>query len=555
MIAEKVTRREWGIAAAVAFAVMLLLQLPYALGYWTARAGTGYTGLLVNLSDVTYYVAMQLGAHGEWLYRIRFTGEPHEGALLYTFYLGLGHLARVLQMDAVRMWHLSRAVTSFLMFLVAYGFIAYFIEKPRWRRVAFGLALLGAGFDLFALPFDAADPASGVPLDLRMPEAHLFFSAFTYPHYSAAIACIMIVFWCALRGLTETLSARKWVLLATCGALANLGLAFVYPFLILLTAGVLGVFYCALSWRARKILWRRALWLATLFLPALPLLFYYQRVLATNEIIRLWNEQVVTNSPNAVHYVLTYGLYLAPAVWNLWRARFGTEQDAPRRMFLWLWLGVVAVLLYAPLNAQRRFVEGIQIPLAILATIGIYETTLPRVRATRWFQILARRPNYSADGLQRLLLILFLMVAALASFFLYARAVLTNVVLQPYPFFRPQSELAAMDWLRANAEREDLVFATYFTGAWLPHRAETRAYVGQYYETAHFFEKLRAAEEFFSANTSDAARHEILRASGARYVFYGPAERAAGSFDPVQSKGLTRLYENREAEIFKITAP
>jgi hypothetical protein len=541
---EKISRREWGIAAGMALAVTLALQVPYALGYWNARAGTEYSGLLVNLSDVTYYVAMQLGMAGEWLYRIRFTAEPHDGAFLYTFYLALGQLARLLGMNAEMMWHVSRAGMSFLMFLGVYGFIAYFIEKPNWRRVAFLLAVLGAGFDWFALPFDAADPASGVPLDLRMPEAHLFFSAFTYPHYSAAILCMVVVFWCALRGLTESVSTRTWILLAVGGALANLGLVLVYPFLIFLTAGVLGIFLMALMWRAKKILWRHAFWLSAFFLPALPLLVYYQRVLATNEIIRLWNEQVVTYSPNVAHYLLTYGLYLVPALWNLWRVRFGDEAQTPRRMFLWIWLGVVAMLLYAPLNAQRRFVEGVQIPLAIVATLGLCETALPRVRATRWFQNVARRPGYSIAGLQRLLVILFLGIAALSSFFLYTSAVLTNIVLQPYPFFRPRAELAAMDWLRANAGREDVVLATYYAGAWLPYRAGTRAYIGQYYETVHFFEKFRAVEKFFDANADDATRQDFFRATGAAYVFYGPAERAAGDWDPAHAEWLERVYGN-----------
>ena len=549
---EKITRREWGIAAAIALAVTAALQIPYALGYVTARAETEYSGLLVNLSDVTYYVAMQLGMQGEWLYRIRFTAEPHAGAFLYTFYLALGHFARVLQMDAMTMWHVSRAFFGFVMFLGVYGFIAYFIDAPTWRRVAFLLALLGAGFDLFALPLDAADPASAVPLDLRMPEAHLFFSAFTYPHYSAAILCMLIVFWSGLRGLTENVSTRKWVALAVCGALANVGIVLVYPFLIFLTAGVFGVFFLALLWRAKKILWRKGIWLAMLFVPALPLLVYYERVLAANEIIRLWNEQVVTYSPNAVHYVLTYGLYLVPALWNVWRVRFGNEAQAPRRIFLWIWLGVVAVLLYAPLNAQRRFVEGVQIPLAIVAAIGLCETVMPRVRAARWFQNLAQRPGYSAEGLQRLLLVLFIGFASLSSFFLYSSAVLTNTVIQPYPFFRSQGELAAMDWLRANAGREDLVFASYYAGAWLPYRADTRAYIGQYYETVHFFEKFHAVEKFFDVSTDDAARQNFLNEMRAAFVFYGPAERAQGKFDPAQSALFERVYGNDSAVIYKI---
>ncbi|RIK25856.1 MAG: hypothetical protein DCC52_10850 [Chloroflexi bacterium] len=551
MTTEKITRREWLIAAAIALAATLLLQAPYALGYWTARAETVYTGLLVNLSDVTYYVAMQLGQQGEWLYRIRFTTEPHNGAFLYTFYLALGHLARLLGMNVESMWHLSRAGAAFGMFMVVFGFGAFFIENPYWRRVALLLALFGAGWDFFRWPWEAFDAADALPLEWRMPEAHLFFSALAFPHYSAAIACLLIVFWSALRGLTETLARRKWLALGVCGALANVGLVLVYPFLIILSASVLGVFYLALTWRAKQILWRDALWLAALFLPALPLLLYYQWTLATNEIIRLWNEQVETYSPNPLHYVLTYGLYLAPALWNLWRARFGDAAHAPKRMFLWLWVGVVAVLLYAPLNAQRRFVEGVHVPLALLATIGWYETVLPRVRATRWFQKLARRPHYSADGLQKFGLVLFVTLAALASGFLWLSAVLQNTLQQPYPFFRPQAELAAMDWLRAHAGREDIVLATYYTGAWLPYRADTRTYVGQYYETTHFFEKYRAAQDFFDAATSDAARQKLWRESGATYLFYGPAERAAGTFDPETIQWLKRVYANDDAALYR----
>ncbi len=551
----KIEKREWGTAALIAFGVTLLLQIPYALGYWSARTGTEYSGLLVNLSDVTYYVGIQLGRQGEWLYRIRFTSELHAGAFLYTFYLALGHLARMLNLDAVMMWHLSRAVIGFGMFMVLFGFIAYFIENPKWRLVAFVLALVGAGFDLFHLPFDAVDPASAVPLDLRMPEAHLFFSAFTYPHYSAAIALMLIVFWCALRGVLENAARGKWIAFALGGALANVGVAMVYPFLVLLTASVLGVFYFFLAWRAKKILWRDGVFLVILFLPAAPLLLYYQRVLATNEIIRLWNEQVITYSPNPLHYFLTYGAYLVPALWNLWRARFGEGAEIPHRAFLWIWLAVVAILLYAPLNAQRRFVEGVQVPLAILATMALYETVLPRLAQTRWFQNLARRPNYSVAGLRKLLTVLYVGVVSSASVFVLASAVLTTTVLQTYPFFRAREELAAMDWLSQNVSREAVVFSTYYTGAWLPHRAGTRAYIGQYYETTNFFEKFRATENFFDAQTDDATRREFLRAHEIPYLFYGRAEREAGNFDPSRAAYLQRVFENGDAVIYRVVLP
>lgn len=551
---DYVARREWILAVVLSCGMSGLLQIPYLLGYLTARVGTAYSGLLVHISDATYLVAIQLGMQGEWLYRIRFTSEPHAGAFLYTFYLALGHLARLLNLDAVTMWHLSLGVTSFILFLIVFGFIAYFIPHPNWRLVAFLIALFGAGYDVFPIPFETVAPTSGVPLDLRMPEAHLFYSALTYPHYSAAIALILVSFWCALRGMLENISSTRWIGLLCVGALASVGVAMVYPFLVLLTASVLSAFYLFLAWRKRKILWRAGIFLVLMFVPVAPLLLYYLNVLATNPVIRAWNEQVQTLSPNPLHYLLTYGIYLALALWNLWRVGFGNE-NAERLAFLWIWLGIVALLLYAPLNAQRRFVEGVHVPLAILATIGLYETALPRLARAHWFQNLARRPHYSVAGLKNFFAAIFFGAVAFSSVFLYLSALLMLTVQQPDQLFRPQGEIAAMAWLKKNADREALVLSSYASGAWLPYRAETRAYIGQYYETNHFADKFKQVEKFFDARTADSARVDFLRAQKIEYVFYGNAERALGTFDPARVPYLMRLFENADAQVYAVQVP
>ena len=101
---------------------------------------------------------------------------------------------------------------------------------------------------------------------------------------------------------------------------------------------------------------------------------------------------------------------------------------------------VVALLLYSPLNAQRRFVEGGQIPLTILATIGLSEAVPPRVACTSWFQALAQRPGYTVNGVQRLLVVLGIGFVSSASVYLYLSTIFTTAVMQPYPFFRPVGE-------------------------------------------------------------------------------------------------------------------
>src|SRR5438477_570115 len=171
-------------------------------GLWYARRTTEGRGLMISVEDASDVSSIGKGYNGEWLYHLPFTSEEHAPAFIEVFYLSLGHIARVLNLPVIAMWHLARVVSDVLLFLVTFGFIATFIPAPIQRRAAYLLAIFGGGFDWAWLPWEHPDPiASAVPLDLRMPEAHLFFSALTFPHFAAAISFILITFSLALRAL------------------------------------------------------------------------------------------------------------------------------------------------------------------------------------------------------------------------------------------------------------------------------------------------------------------------------------------------------------------
>jgi hypothetical protein len=223
-------------------------------------------------------------------------------------------------------------------------------------------------------------------------------------------------------------------------------------------------------------------------------------------------------------------------------------------MLLWVWVAAVALLLYAPIGAQRRFVEGVQVPLAILATWGLYEAALPRLKQAHWFQALARRPKYSAAGLERLCVAALILLLAVPNLYLYVSALTSLGVDRIYPIFRPRAETEAMEWLAREAKADDLVLSAYLTGSYLPYRAGTRVFIGQRYETVDFQSKQRAVEAFFST-MSDAERVAFLRGKGISLVFYGRAERDLGAFDPAAAPFLRRVYANQEAQIFEVVAP
>ncbi|MBI3537089.1 MAG: hypothetical protein HY070_05990 [Chloroflexi bacterium] len=555
-----ISRRECKFAIMIALAAILLQQIPYALGYAFARAGTEYQGLLVNVEDFSYHAIMLQGFDGAWQYHIQFTSEEHAPAFIYGFYLALGHLARGLGISVIAMWHAARIASAFALFLATFAFIAQFIRDERARRVAYLLALFGAGFDWILFPWESLNIVGAAPIDFRMPEAHLFYSALTYPHYSIAIVLILGVFWFAQSALNE-----NRIGFAMAAGICNLALVIVYPFLIYLTASVLGVYWFALCVRAQKIQWRAAYLLFSAFIFSLPLLLYYAFVLQTNSVLKIWNAQATTLSPNPLHYFFAYGAMIAMGIASL-RATQGSEaipvklgdclvaKIAPRNdgLLLWIWVLVVGILLYAPLNAQRRFVEGVQIPLAILATIGLFEIILPRLERARAFAARATRPRYSRAGLRRLLLAAFVSIISLANVAILARLTYLTVVEQPDAFFRARDEIAAVDWLRANASRAEIVLAAYWTGSFIPARAGTRVFVGQRYETVDFEKKMETAQKFFDAASDDAWRRALLAQNRIALIFQGPRERALGAFDFARADYLERAYANDTVIIYKV---
>jgi hypothetical protein len=536
-----ITKKEWGYALLVALAATLMMQVPYGLGYALAPSDTEYTGLLINVEDYSYYAIMLQGSNGAWQYHIQYTTELHAPAFLYGFYLFLGHLARAFNVSVAGMWHAARIVAAFALLMAVFAFSSFFLDEPRQRWTAYLLAIFGSGFDWSLFPWERFEPASATPLDFRMPEMHLFYTALTYPHITLGIALILGLFWLWLRWLAQK---RSNDILAS--AVVTLLISIIYPFLIFLVAGVLGLHWAWLSVRAKRILWRDFSALTLAFSFAVPLNLYYAYVLQTNPVFRIWNDQAATLSPNPLHYLLASGVMLMLAAPML---RAGVKD---RFAFLWVWIAVVALLLYSPLGAQRRFALGVQVPLSILATLGLYSAILPRLQDSDWFQRLMTRPNYSRRGLERLIVAILLLLVSAANLIVWLKLSALTALEQPAAFFVPRAELAAMDWLGANTQRDDAVLAAYWTGALIPARVGNVVFMGQHYETNRFADKQALVERFFATATDDAFRRDLLAQFHIAYVFWSEQERALGTFDPSQAGYLDSVFSNSTVTIYRV---
>jgi hypothetical protein len=68
----------------------------------------------------------------------------------------------------------------------------------------------------------------------------------------------------------------------------------------------------------------------------------------------------------------------------------------------------------------------------------------------------------------------------------------------------------------------------------------------------HFDEKKAQMQRFFDGATGDAWRQGLLDEYGIDYVFWGPAERQVGDFDPQAVSYLREIYSASGYTIFEV---
>ncbi len=489
--------------------------LPYLYAWLSTPANMFYSGLIVNPYDGNSYLAkMRQGARGEWLFHLPYTPEEHAGAFVYTFYLFLGHLAAWTGLPLILVYHLARVLSGLFLLLVAYRFSALFLESAGERRTAFLLVGLSSGLGWLASPFLLTP-------DLWIPEAITFYAIFTNPHFPLAMALMLLIF-------AQVIEGRLWW-----ACLASWLLAMIQPFGLLTIYAVLGV-YLVGRWIMDKRLPRLEI-ISTIAsgVAAMPVVLYDFYVFTSNPALKSWSTQNLTPSPPPWDYVLGYGLVLALAVCGaLWSLKQGANG------FLLTWVGVNALLLYAPFSLQRRLVAGLHLPLCILAAVGLVRYLLPRRALLRSAIVVLTLPTN-----------ILLLVASTG-----------GAARHEHPLYIYRDEKEALDWLRDNTAPHEVVLASPgkdspgqfpFPGSGLliPAWAGNRVLYGHPFETIEAEEKRAQAKTFFARDTPAPLRREILERYGIDYVFYGPQERAAGA-DLESLPFLTAVYNNKLVTIY-----
>jgi hypothetical protein len=530
-----VKRREWTWVVVVAVLIVAASTLPYAIGYLSQTPEWRFGGSLMDTVDYNSYLAkMWQGYEGAWRYQLAFTTEPHEGGYVMTFYLALGHMAHLFGLDLPLTYQLARIIFGFLMLLAVYRFVALLVAPIRTRRMAFLMGVVASGLGWLSQAVAPTPPGGVSPMEFWLLDAYTYLAILIVPHFSASIALLLTILILLLR------REKGPNLLEAVGAvLASLALALIHPHILVL-ADLIPALYWGLEWlRTRRMNWRGAGTVTAMAIVQIPILYYDLWLFRTQPIFAGWSAQNVTLSPPIDNYLLGYGalLILASIGVSAW-----VRRGRPGLAIPLIWIGLVATLSHLPWNMQRRFLEGVQVPLGLLAGVGVAEGLFPlspgeRRARLRWFAMAS-----------------LVVLLAASNLYLTSGYAMAAGMRSPTLFWN-SDVLAAIDWLGDHSSPEDTILSSFEVGNLIPGRTGNRVVSGHWMETVSYEEKEDAIARFYSNSTSDQERMAILSQYGVAYVFHSPLEETIGGFDPARVDYLDPVFRHDDVSLYAVDPP
>ncbi|HEX9995623.1 MAG TPA: hypothetical protein VGB45_00645 [Abditibacterium sp.] len=491
-------------ALSILLEFLALISLPYLLAPLILPAGSVWGGLLGSADDQNVHLMWARQAQdGHFFFRDLFTTESlisGDKPLFWNVLPALmGVLTRIFGVDVAFPYHFLRVA------LAAWGLwqfhqlvLTFTNHEAKWSRARIiALFLLafttGSGF-LASLPgfsrFIFIDRADGnFPL---MPEAFFALSAFAYPLNVASFGLLALVF----RKTIEKQGAAVAFFAAL--LLGNIHTYDALP--LLLTLGI---------WT----LWQRKtglkVVLAAMAGAILPVIYQFL-VFSGSEEFRL-KALTPTAAPEIVSLLVSLAplLVLAALGWKKWR-------DFPAAPLLLIWILATFVLIYTPVSFARKMLEGVQIPLVVLAAIGLSE-------------ILSRIPSAGARKIGAALVLGVLALSPTQ----YLNWIWNNTlqnnsarwgVLMP-PLALSRGDAAALQFLNQQKEKGAVLCLPYL-GSYVPRASGKWTYAGHWAETLHFKkEKFPNVARFYRGEMSDAEAREFLKINRIRWIVEGQFER------------------------------
>lgn len=526
---------DWRLVIGVAVITIVLSGLPYLYGALFTPVDLRFMGIVQNAPDSGEYFAwMRESMHGV-LISNTLTPEPNAPAFFNLVFWVLGRLALITGMSLAQAYQTLRIISAGLFVMAAYYFCAQILTDPLQRRIAFLLVIFGSGFSLHITLIEKVIGEIDFPAQF-FAEGTTLYSMVAFPLLMLGATLFTFIFALALRAYAE----QKLRYAVGAGVLAFI-LGWSHGYDLILVYAVLGAFSLlglvrdGLTWswfKSGGVILGMSVWA-----PLYMMLLTRTNAIWREALAQFLNGGVFT--PDPLRLVWLLGLPLIVALITFDGFAPVHERDV-RELFVKTWFGVNLFLMYLPVEYQIHFINGFQVPVAILATHGLFKHILP------WF---ARVPRLTSQ--QTRLAVLFVVLVAPTGFYFIGQRTL-DLSRHQAPYFFHRDQVAALEWLNQHAPPNSVVLSSPEIGHFLPGLSGVRPVVAHWAMTLRFYEKRKMVTQFFQPTTSDAERQDTIRRLNINYIYWSDAERALGIWRPDSAAFLEPVWSAPHTTIFRV---
>ena len=537
-------RREWLYVGAFILVVLALTTLPFLFAYQSAPDDQQFMGIMVNVADHAQYFSWMRESRTQVLVPNQMTPESSTPLLFNFLWWTLGRIQNLTGMDYAGLFQITRWLAGAFVMVATYLFCAVVFQNRTKRWIAFLVGTLGGGVGWIWIVLKYLSPAtiqpSGANFTLFASEPNTFFNVLAFPHFSIAAGLIAVIFTLVLLGQKSQNMRYAWA-----AAAVSLLLSVQHAYDMFIIYPVIGLYALFIWTRDRKFptyLFKLGVIVVLVSMwPALQAFLIttaddvWRGVLSQFDNAGAW-----TPSPLLLPILMGFGWLLA--IWALdirtpWRKRDDTH------LFIMAWFLSHFVLIYLPMNFQIHLLSGWQVVIGVLATIGLYTRVLPflwRIFKNRSPQTLTR---FAAAGL--ILLVVPVNVYLFGWRFVDLRRA-------EAPYYMPTDTVAAYDYLETQVASDDVVLSSLTVGQYVPMLTGARAFLAHWAQTLDFYGKENMVAAFFSVETDDETRQDVLRQYSVDYVLFTPEEQALGAYDPADAPYLSEVFTQGDAVVYTV---
>lgn len=571
---------------------LIFSMLPFLIQSINTPSDRVFMGLHRWSED--YYGYLHLinqGVNGHLMTVNKITNEPHVPTLVHSEYAFLGLLGKLLSINSVLTYHLSRLLLGGIFLLTSYFFFLTFLKLSKVQRpmtnslIAFFLAFFIGGFPHVSLkPFTIEPYLSWwVELDATRRSTIL-------PHYLMGSTFMLLILILFLK-LTQAkfISGRTYLMLNT-KYLILLGffsflLAFVHPVDFTLTLGILG-FYLLLnlllaflnnhfflqsqiSPGETSFFKKTISWLITLSLPLffvllpglIPILYF--RYVFTLPFYRFIAEHGTATAYNIPlpEFVLALGPVFFLAIFGIvfLQIRLITnlthKTNLPNPILLiFSWLVVQTLFFffgYQILNFDRlRSLHGpFFIPLAFFATLLLLETE----KKSKVFGLIPTLPAARLNTKYLILLVVFLTTLPLSVQSINRQIFEVSDFKSFSTFSYPSKKTyEAFLFLKNNTPENSFITTAYEARFLLPGVADNKVALGANFENDPVYQKnMENVTLMYQGILKGNELYSFLKSQNIKYLYWGYQEKSYGG-DLTKENFLKKIFDNGEVTLFAV---